>query len=170
MKCPFAILLAVVLATACGYKVVRYDEDARGPTRVTIKTFENDTAEPGVELLVTEALRREFLSRGGMRLVADAGQADLVIRGSVPDIDTKSRSFSDVVLALEYELTLHILLRIEARKGQSLAVDSLSLQDSEVYLSSADVEVGRKNREEALRRVAQLLASRVHDTLEGVLQ
>ncbi len=160
----------VFVAYGCGYTVVRYDEQGRGPSRISIKTLTNDTAEPGVEMLVTEALRREFLARGGVRLVSNPKQADLVIRGRVPKIDTKVRSFSDVVLALEYELTLRISLRLEAPDGRKLAVEKLSLQDTEVYLSSADLEVGRKNRKEALRRVAQLLASRAHDALERVLQ
>jgi hypothetical protein len=49
--------------------------------------------------------------------------------------------------------------------GTPLYLGKRSLTESEFYLASADVEAMRKNRQEALRRVAGLLAQRVHDSL-----
>ena len=45
------------------------------------------------------------------------------------------------------------------------SVHNSALTGTELYLASADLEAGRKNRREALRRVADVLAARVHDAL-----
>ena len=44
------------------------------------------------------------------------------------------------------------------------------LEGTERYLSSADVEAERKNRDEAVRRVAAVLASRYFDRISEALQ
>ena len=37
--------------------------------------------------------------------------------------------------------------------------------ETEIYLASSDVEAGRKNREEALRRISQILAGRIVEAI-----
>jgi hypothetical protein len=78
-------------------------------------------------------------------------------------IETSSTSFSSVVLALEYQVSLALELAARRRDGSEIPLDRRSLRETERYLASADVEALRRNREEALRRVAGLLAVRVHD-------
>ncbi len=59
----------------------------------------------------------------------------------------------------------------EAACSDSRSALNRALQEAEYYLASADVEAMRKNRDEAIRRVAGVLAQRVHDTLfEAVRQ
>ena len=56
-------------------------------------------------------------------------------------------------------------LEVSAPGGGVVDVDRASLTGTELYLASADVEAGRKNRREALQRIADVLAARVHDAL-----
>jgi len=174
-----SLLLVLVVAglSACGYEMVRYDASsgARGPAagvqRVSVETFSNQTNEPGVELIVSEALRREFLRRGALELVNDPEQADLLVSGLVADLQSYSRSLSTVVMALEYELTLVLEVRVQTREGERIALDSAALRASDLYLASADVEAARKNRREVLHRVSGVLARRLHESLDdAVLQ
>ena len=98
-------------------------------------------------------------------VVSDPETADLVIGGEVDRLHTESLSFSSIQFALEYQVTMRVALDITRRDGTTVRLDPNALQESELYLASADVEVARKNRKEALRRVATMLASRVHDAL-----
>ena len=63
-------LLALTLL-GCSYRFVGYAATHEGgkPRRIAVVTLENDSYEPGIELMVSEALRREILSRGGFALV-----------------------------------------------------------------------------------------------------
>jgi hypothetical protein len=169
VRVAIAILLWMHLALGCGYQVLRRGTASPEARRVAIETLENDSTEPGLELMVTDAIRRELLSRGGVLLVSDPGDADLVVEGRVMPVQTRTQSFSSVVLALEYTLTLTLDLKLRRADGRRLDLDPLSLRDREIYLASADVEAGRKNRQEALRRVAGLLASRVLDAVDREL-
>ena len=160
------LLFGTLSGFACNYHIVRYGDLPEDVRSISVRTLENDSTEPGVELLVTEALRREIMRRGGIRLVADPSVADLVLRGRVRPLAISSKSFSSVVLVLEYTVTLAVDLEIERRGGTTLEFSGSRFRNSEIYLASADVEAGRKNREEALRRVAGVIAERVHDALE----
>ncbi len=155
----------VLLLGACGYSVVRYGGGLGDVRRVALRGLTNDTFEPGVEALVSEALTREFRQRGALRLVDDPAAADLVIRGAVKRIVTRRRSFSSILFALEYEVRMELGLAIERRDGTTVAIDPNALAESERYLASSDLEVTRTNRQEALRRLSGLLAGRVHDAL-----
>lgn len=160
-----SLLLLLALAAGCGYRLVRYEGALGDARRIAIHNLENDSFEPGVGSLVAGALHREFLRRGALRVVDDPEAADLVLTGRVASLQTTRRSFSSIEFALEYEVRMVLDLSVRRRDGTRVKLGGRSLRESELYLTSADLEVERKNREEALRRLATLLAGRVHDAL-----
>jgi hypothetical protein len=153
------------LLCACGYQWAARPDMAAGRPRVAVEPLRNDSFEPGVDSLVTDALRREFVRRGGVHLVPDPELADLVLGGAVLPIVSRADATTSVSFAIEYELTLRLDLSVTRAGEEAVALDRRSLQKSEFYLASSDVEVQRKNRQEALRRVASAIAGRVHDVL-----
>ena len=171
MRAPLAIaLLVAVLAGGCsGYRFVRR-EGALGPVRrIAVEPLRNESYEPGVEVMVTDALLREFQRGGGVAVVRDPGRADLVLSGAVLSLVTRSRSFSSIELALEFEVEMGLRLSARRADGSGVEIDPTLLREWELYLASADVEAERKNRSEAIRRLATLLATRVHDALAETL-
>ena len=94
MGVHLAFLLSVALLVAllfggCGYKQVKYAQALGDARRVSVQTLSNDSDEPGIEMMVSEALRREFLRRGAVVLVEDPEKADLALRGRVLGIRTR---------------------------------------------------------------------------------
>ena len=164
-----AVLALSLLLVSCGYGFVRYSGGLGDVRSVAIDTPRNDAYEAGVEFIVADALRREFLRRRVPKLVADPDGADLVISGRVLPIRARSRSFSSVVQALEYELTLDVELLARRSDGTIVPIDGRATRESERYLASADSEALRKNREEAIRQAANVLAGRVYDSLAETL-
>lgn len=160
-----ALLLAGLAALACGYTPVRYADALGDAKTAAIVGLRNDTFEPGLDSLVADALAREFLRRGALRMVEDPARADVVISGAVARLDVSRKSFSSIALAVEYELRLGLALRVARRDGTLVPLDASAQTETERYVASADVEVERTHREEALRRLASLLAGRVHDAL-----
>ncbi|HEY8120296.1 MAG TPA: LPS assembly lipoprotein LptE [Myxococcota bacterium] len=152
-------------AAACGYAPVRYADALGDAKTVAIVGLRNDTFEPGIEQLVADALSREFMRRGALRLVEDPARADVVISGAVEKLAVSRKSFSSIALALEYELRLGLAIRVVRRDGTIVPLDATAQTETERYVASADVEVERTHREEALRRLASLLAGRIHDAL-----
>ena len=164
-RLALAGLALALLVGACGYSFVRYGGGLGDVRRVAIRGLVNDTFEPGVDALVSDALTREFLHRGALRLVEDPAAADLVIDGAVRRVEIRRRSFSSILFVLEYEVRMELGLTLAHRDGTPVVIDPNALAESERYLASADIEVTRTNRQEALRRLAGVLAGRVHDAL-----
>jgi hypothetical protein len=160
-----AALSVCAVALACGYTPVRYAEALGDAKTVAIVGLRNDTFEPGIESLVSDALAREFLRRGALRVVERPERADLILSGAVAKLGVSRKSFSSVALAIEYELRLGLALHVARRDGTVVPLDASAQTETERYVASADVEVERTHREEALRRLATLLAGRVHDAL-----
>jgi hypothetical protein len=162
-----SVVLAVLLGAhaGCGYAVVRYRGAIPDAETLAIEPLANDSYEPGVEAVVLDALRREALQRGGLRLIDSPKDADVVLSGRVQGLRVRPRSFSSVVLALEYEVHLQLELVASQRSGEVIAFDPRALSESDFYLSSADVEATRKNRRETIHRLANVLADRVYDAL-----
>ncbi|MDJ0786086.1 MAG: LPS assembly lipoprotein LptE [Myxococcota bacterium] len=165
VRLGLALALALGLSSGCGYQVVRYENALPDVQRVAIQAFENDTFEPEIDRIFADSLQREFLRRGSLRLVDDPEVADLVVQGIISELNIISRSFSSISFALEYEVRMRLLVVVAQKDGTVLELDTNALQDSELYLASADVEVARTNREEALRRLSGVLASRIHDSI-----
>jgi len=161
---PIVAIVAGSLACS-GYRVVRASEGLGPVKRVAVQTLVNDSYEPGLDVMVTEALRREMQKRGGVELVSDPAAADLVLSGAVLKVQTNARSFSSIAFALEYQVDMSLSLQARKPDGTLVAIDPAALRDWELYLTSSDVEAERRNRDEALRRLASVLAERVHDSL-----
>ena len=159
-------MLCTALIGACGYRLVGSGFPAGTDVRrLSVVALRNDSYEPGVEALLTEALRREVLRRGGVQLVRDPELADLVVSGVVEPLDVHVTTTSSVAVALEHRIVLIVRLEATRAGGGEAPFDSLRLSEQERYLSSSDVEAAAKNREEALRRLAAALATRFWDVL-----
>ena len=127
----------------CAYHFVRYEGGLGEVHSVSIRSLRNDSYESGVDRVVSEALRREFLRRGAVEVIDDPAAADLVLSGSVERVSIEGRSFDSVILALEYQLTLDIDLQATTRDGTRRAIDAKSMVETERNLASADVEATR---------------------------
>jgi hypothetical protein len=161
----FLGLFLCLQVLGCGYKFVRYADRADGIRKIAILGIENGTFEPGVDHLMKEALHREFRRRKALIIVADPEDADLVLGGGVDLLETDSLSFTSIAFAVEYQLRMRLALEIKTNDGRRIPIDDHALRATEIYLASADIEVTRKNRQEAIRKITFLLASRIHDAL-----
>jgi len=167
------LITQLLLTGGCGYRNMlsaRTPDDAgdkaRRPTRVAVIALRNDSPEPWLDRILTDSMRREISARGDFDFVNDPRRADLAIRGRILPLDVTSKSFSRFVAALEYGLKLKLDLEVVRARGDIVRLDPRMLTESDVYLASADIEVTRSNRLEVLRRLSDLLASRVADSLE----
>jgi hypothetical protein len=155
---------ALWIAAGCGYTLVG-GTGAPVLGRIAVHTPENGSGHAGIELVVADALRREVLRRAGARLVEDEADADWVVSGRVLPMQVSPASLSPVVLTLEYQVQLSLELHARARDGREVKIDPRGMKETERFLSSADAEAQRKNRDEAIHRVSRLLAARFLDQL-----
>ncbi len=177
------VVILLLVAGGCGYRSLlsvpapagspasaeegaNHQGHARQTMRVAVLALRNDSPEPWLDRILADAMRREIGGRGGFDFVNDPRSADFVLRGRIRPLDESSMSFSRFVAAVEYGLTLQLDLEVVLAGGDVVRLDPRRLGESDVYLASADIEVTRSNKLEVLRRLSDLLASRVADSIE----
>jgi len=170
-------LISGLVFSGCGYRPVMSSGRStpvsnagatpiQAPTRLAVMAIRNDSPEPWLNRVVTDALKREMAARGAVVLVEDPHQADLVLRGRVRPLFIEARSFSSFVAALEYSVTVALDLEVVRASGDIVQLDAAMLTETDIYLASADIETTRTHKLEALRRISDLLASRIADSIE----
>ncbi|HET6437406.1 MAG TPA: LptE family protein, partial [Anaeromyxobacter sp.] len=85
-----AILVAAVLAAACGYRVATPYRARGGVDRIHVRAFENDSSDPELGAVLTGALRDELARRGAAAGEDAPGQ----LEGSVRVVSGVPSSFS----------------------------------------------------------------------------
>ncbi len=141
---------------------------AASSVRIAVLALRAESPEPWLDREVGDALRREFDLRGRFELVNDPARADYVLRGKILPVRMVGNSFSAFVVALEYKVTLSLVLELVRASGDIIRLSPRALSESDIYLASPDIEVSRTNKREAVRHLSDLLAVRVADSVEWI--
>jgi len=100
-KLPLIFLFLFVWG--CGYQFAGKDTHLPpGVTSVAIPTLVNQTVEPGIEIVFTQAFLNEFINDRRVNVV-DRREADAILEGIIKSFSLASVSYNASGYALEYE-------------------------------------------------------------------
>ncbi len=159
-----AFIAATVMMTGCRWRFA--DRTEAIPTElvtVAIPLWKNDTAEPGLSTIFTNATIKEFATKGWLRPVGSESGADTVLEGRIEFIDVQPLSFSSVAIELENRVTISANVTLRRRDDQTVLWSASRLVGQEEYDATPDFNVNLRNREQALRKLATDLAGTIHD-------
>jgi hypothetical protein len=181
--CPalLASLACLALLVGCGYQ---FRVEGAGPTigsaaatssstspppRLVVRTLENNSFEPNLEVRYTNYLRHEFSSGSGAQIVPEAEAADLVLSGQILSVILPTLSFSRTT-TLESRAEVVVIVKVEETRTKRLVWAQTAKGASEFYVTP-DLQFNRvlQNRalEQAGRFIAEDLASRFLLQLES---
>ena len=105
---PRSLLVLPVLAlTACGYGLVgRTSNLPSDIQRIFVSPLENQTTRSQVELLLTEAITNELVTRRRFTVVRTRSEADAVLSGAVTAFAVRPVTFDADGRAEEYEIAV----------------------------------------------------------------
>jgi hypothetical protein len=175
------VILAMVLLAGCGYQ---FRVEGAGPTigsatatasstapppRLVVRTLENKSFEPNLEVRYTNYLRHEFSSGSGAQIVPEAEAADLMLSGQILSVSLPTLSFSQTT-TLESRAEVIVFVKVEETRTKRLVWAQSAKGSSEFYVTP-DLQFNRvlQNRalEQAGRFIAEDLASRFLLQLES---
>ena len=113
----FAAVAALFLDGCAGYHIGPIvPKEMTGIHTLAVPTFENKTLLPRLEVLAASSLIKQ-IQQDGTYQVADKGDADAVVQGTVTEIRRHgSRSVrGDVLASREYELTVYYTYQVKKR-------------------------------------------------------
>lgn len=168
------LLLAAAVLTlfvsSCGYHLSQFGsvipQNARS---LTVLAFMNMTNEPAVDVEVTNAVVKEFLADGRMR-VTDREEADLILRGSVVSYQEVPLSYTADAYVQQYRIMIRVEARLEDRSGKIIWQEKMleSGLISSFPVTLGDISATRSARETALRKASQDIAWTIRSRiLEG---
>jgi outer membrane lipopolysaccharide assembly protein LptE/RlpB len=150
-------LLGALLLPACGYHFsVGTGRLPDGNQELVIEQAQNLTAEASAGAWLVAGLRREA-ARAGLKVGESNRAARLQPRVlSITAIPRGVSVFSGGFSAREQEVVARIELQVSLSSGEKL---EMTLSDRQSYLSAPDLRGTEANRQLALRRVIDRLAS-----------
>lgn len=153
-----ALALACVGLLGCGYRVVRPGGALpEGVQAVWAPVFANFTAEPGLEVAYTQALREQLLRAGAL----GEDSAPVRLEGAVQSVSAGPLVATPGRLS-SYRVTAVVQLKL-TREGKTLSATTVS--GSEDYLPGADLLFSEANRQAALKRLAETMMREGYERL-----
>lgn len=163
---PAVALAIALLLLGCGYRPVDASRSPLpGARAIEIRIFENRSAEPGFERILADALLEEFARRGQLapRVKPGGDSPVLALGGVIREVRVAASALSSVALVLESELEVHLDVRLVSPERSDPVWSDPDLVVRERFLESADPQVARSHKEQALLRIAAEVAGRIHD-------
>lgn len=167
-----AALLALVLLTGCGYALVGRANFLPPEIRtVQVPAFVNRTTRVELEQRVTQAVADEMVSRGRLRLVTDASDADVILRGVIQSFGITPVSFNAEGRATSYQAIVTAAIELVDHRNEEEDV-VLWKNDQYVYRETYEIDPGSLDTFDQETRAIQDIAERfaesvVANLLEG---
>ncbi|HET7433903.1 MAG TPA: LptE family protein [Thermoanaerobaculia bacterium] len=158
-------LVALLLLSGCGYALVGHS-NMLDPSIHTIEvpTFVNRTTRVELEQRLTQSVSEELVSRGRLRLVTDAKEADVLLRGSIDSFGIFPIAF-DQGRATRYQISITANIELlDHRNGDKVLWKNDQYRFTENYevnVASTDAfdQESRAIREIAVRFAESLVAN-----------
>jgi outer membrane lipopolysaccharide assembly protein LptE/RlpB len=160
-------LLAAMLVAGCGYgfrgSVNNLPQDIKA---IHIPAFVNETNEAGAEIVFANALIYEF-NRSRVLQVVSTQEAQAVIAGKIRSIAVEAVSYASQTQAVDRKVT--VVLEVSCRRldNQKVLWQNMTLSRYQNYTVTPDPNTTDRNKEEAIRKIAQDLSERIHN---GILE
>jgi len=133
-------------------------------TTIAIPYFKNKTFEPELEAIFTQAFVNEFVESRRLRVVSRE-QADVILFGTIKHLYEDTISYDRDDKAQEYRLRVSMELVLEERQAGTVLWKRTNLRHAEEHSVDLSIVVSETAKREALQRLAEDLAERVHDSI-----
>ncbi|MCK4326705.1 LptE family protein [bacterium] len=153
--------LSLFLIAGCGYS---FYAGVAGLQAIAIKNLENKTYEHGLETLVAEAIRDEFIFDGSLKVVKER-EADLGLSGSVIEYILEPLTYDEDDKAEGYRLKIRAKLTLKnLSKDETVWKDKIIEGDARYLLSGSLAGTESGARDEALKDLAKEILRQIIDT------
>lgn len=166
MRCAACVFMLVLVS--CGYHVAGTTSVLpRDVKTLAVPAFRNNTPRYKIGELVTSAVAREFISRTHYRIVADPGNADAVLSGSVVNFFAYPTTFDPQTgRAAGVQVIVYLALSLRDRATNAVLLDRPHMEfrqtyeisvDPATYFDESDVAMDRLSRDVARSIVSAVL-------------
>jgi hypothetical protein len=153
------VVMAVCLVpfSSCGYRFSGSEGLPQGIERLFIQLLENKTTETGIDIVVTNELKNEFI-RKYRGVLVDREVAAAILSGAVVGIRTETVARRGALTALERSVSMTIDLKLKT-SGDERVWFAKGITSNDTYtVVSGDKETTEQNKRKALKDLAERIA------------
>ena len=168
---PLRILVALAgvsllfVAAGCGYRLGTGSLGSSALSgNIAVPLFENQSHEPRLENMFTEAFRERIQAVPGVSL-SPRREADVLLQGKILSVEWHTMAVNEDFFAMQYRLRVVLALSlVRSRDGEVLWRDE-GMQGESSFYASSDALLFKDNREEALMELSVRMSERAVDRL-----
>jgi outer membrane lipopolysaccharide assembly protein LptE/RlpB len=131
-------MLVLCLLAGCGYYGTS-SRTAKDIKSVHVPFFENLTAEPNLEITVTERIIDNLIFDNTLDVVSDENSADAVLTGQIVEFINRPFSFNSELNAEEYHVVVKVKISLfNRRTNEPIWTDQVISGDGSYYVDVTD--------------------------------
>ena len=154
-----------ILAAACGYQLGAHSCDSDVTARnIAIPLFQNQSQEPRVENLFTEAFRDRIQALPCVSLCARS-EADALLKGKILSVESYTVAVTEEFFAMEYRMRVVLAVSLVRSRDGEVLWQSDSLEEEVSFYASSEALLFKDNREEALMELSRRISERAVDRI-----
>jgi len=150
-----------LLLCSCGYRFAGGSGPPKGLNTIFVRLIENQTAEIGAEIILTDQLKNEFIRKYKGEIVAEE-QAEGILSGRITGIRSWTIARRNAQSSLEKRVSVTIDLTLKNQAGE-VAWFTRGMSGSEVYaVSQTDNLQTENNKRDAIELVCKRLGEEAY--------
>ena len=155
------VCLGLLFLAGCGYHFVERQQILPGQIRsIEVPIFQNVTARPFLETILTNHVRSRFARFTGVDLVADSQQAEGRLLGKIIAYDVKATAFDAQDNSIEYTATLQVDVTLrQVSNGKALWKNLVSWDGT--FPAGIDKNLQEVNQNKAVEEITEKIAGEI---------
>ena len=155
------LVAAMAWLSSCGYRLSGTGSLVpEGTKTIAVPSFINNTNEPYVDVNITAAVVREFITDGRLRVV-DVAEADLALRGRVVKYEAIPISYTPDSFVQQYKVRLVVDASLEDLRTKKVlwkenGIEAVFISDYKVTIG--DITVTKIAKEASIGKASQDIA------------
>jgi hypothetical protein len=169
MKKIFRILIicfSCAILFGCGYSFATKGENIDNRVqKVYVESFDNKTAQAGIENYVRTAFINQFIQNSRLKIVENAEAADAIVKGKVLNLNTSPLSYRGNTLVAEERATIILELTFQENESGKIIWSSKNMTGFVDYTLSDDINLLPAARKNAFVKLANDTAEKAFNMM-----
>jgi hypothetical protein len=149
---------------SCGYRFAGSGEVLPDVNKLFINLLENRTTETGIEILLTDDLKNEFIHKYGGKL-SESEHTAAILSGSISGIRTWTVSRTGALTSLERRISITVDVNLKDATGKTMRSAGGVSADETYAVVSGDKQATEKNKQDAIILLSKQIAEAVFHRL-----
>ena len=160
------ICFSCVILFGCGYSFAPKGENIDNRIqKVYVESFDNKTAQAGIENYVRTAFINQFIQNSRLKIVESAESADAIIKGKILNLNTSPLSYRSNALVAEERATIILELTFLENESGKIIWNSKNITGTVDYTLSDDINLLPAIKKDAFIKLANDTAEKAFDLM-----